>query len=243
MTTNDNLGGVFFGRTLLQQRGSIGGSRYVFVKLQGNKNDLVFPTYGGQLKNPFRTAGKIFAGDLFEYRTNDKGEKPTVYLLKTFEVAKETSDTTVMIKRDGYRHIPCVGDVLMKAPDTFDAQGAAYTVTAVTASTETAEGDVWKITLNTALGSLVKGDILVEADKEHASEAKMIVQNPNSVAACDYDCLYTPVADTAKDDEFDAARYFITPALHGTMYVHRMSPMPKVVLGINKSRINGWFEI
>lgn len=243
MTTNDNLGGVFFGRTLIQQRGSIGGSRYVFVKVQGYKNELVFPTFGGRLMNPFKGAAKIYAGDLFEYRTDEKGQKPTVYLLKTFEVAKaSSSETTIMIVRDGYRHIPFVGDVLMKAPDTFDAKGTAYTVTAVESSVDSGK-DVWKVTLNTTLGELVEGDILVEADKEHASDASMLVKNPNTVAPCDYDCLYTPVASTASDEDFDAARYFVTPALHGTMYIHRMSPMPKVVLGINKSRINGWFEI
>ena len=48
-----NEKGVFMGRTLIQEKGSIGGSRFVFVKLQGVKNELVFPTFGAILQNPF----------------------------------------------------------------------------------------------------------------------------------------------------------------------------------------------
>lgn len=236
----ENLfGGVFAGTVLRQTDGVLGGARSVFVKLGGDKNDLVFPTFGGQLKNPFKGMAKIYAGDLMEYRTDEKGEKPEIYLLKTYEVAKATSDTTVLVYRDGFRHIPFVGDVLMKAPDTFATQGAAYTVTAVE---ETVEGSdkVWKLTLNTALGSLAKNDILVEADAENASTAKMLVQNINAVAPCDYDCFYTPAEGGSS---FKGARYFMTPALHGTMYIHKMSPVPEAALALNKSRVNGWYEL
>mgnify|MGYP003311745762 CR=1 FL=1 len=75
-----NFGGVFTGTTLLQEHGAIGGARSVFVKLFGTKNELVYPTHGGYLKNAFKQGGKIFAGDLFEYRTDDKGENPVLVL-------------------------------------------------------------------------------------------------------------------------------------------------------------------
>lgn len=235
-----NFGGVFLGSTLIQTSGVIGGAKSVFVKLQGNKNDLVYPTFGGMLQNPFKGPAKIFAGDLFEYRTDENGENPKLYLLKTFKVAKATSagtDTSIFIERDGYKHIPFVGDVLMKAPATFETTGAAYTLTAVEATTDSGK-DVWKITFNTALGELAAGDILVEAAEENAS-GSMLVQNPNTVADKDFDMFYTPATDSNKK----GARYNLTPALHGTMYIHKMSPMPAVVLGVNKSRVNGWFEI
>ena len=46
--------GYLPGRALVQARGSIGGHRYVFVKLQmSGKDALVFPTSGGIVKNPF----------------------------------------------------------------------------------------------------------------------------------------------------------------------------------------------
>lgn len=235
-----DFGGVFLGTALRQTSMTFGGMRDVFVKLQGVKNDLVSPTFGGQLKNPFPGFAKIFAGDLFEFRLDDKGENPEVYLLKTYEVAKETSDTTVFIVRDGYRHIPFVGDKLMKAPEAFGTAGTAYTVTAVEETVDESK-DVWKLTLNTALGSLTAGDVLVEADKEHASEAKMLVQNVNAVAPCDYDIFGQP--STGKTDEFEKTRYYLTPALHGTMYISKMSPMPAVVKALNKSRVNGWYEL
>ena len=86
MATKDNMTGVFLGRTLVQQHGEIGGARSVFVKLQGNKNELVFPTFGGQIKNPFKGQAKLYAGDLCEYRTDENGVKPQIFILKTFEV-------------------------------------------------------------------------------------------------------------------------------------------------------------
>lgn len=239
---NQNFGGVFLGTTLIQKSGEFGGARYVFVKLQGQKNDLVFPTFGGQLKNPFPGMAKIYAGDLFEYRTDENGENPEIYLLKTYEVAKNTtgaSDTEIFIVRNGYRHIPFVGDVLMKAPAAFGTAGAAYAVTAVEETTDSGK-DVWKVTLGTTLGTLAEGDILVEAAEANAS-ANMLVQNINAVAPCDYDIFNMP--SSGKTSDFDKARYFMTPALHGTMYISRMSPVPDVVLELNKSRINGWFEL
>lgn len=241
----EGLRGNFFGRTLVQQRGEIGGARDVFVKLGGLKNDLIFPTFGGRVMNPFKGQAKIYAGDLIEYRTNDKGVNPEIYLLKTYKVAKATSDTTIEIVRDGYKHIPFVGDVLMKAPDTMGGTGAAYTVTAVTKSDRGGDASnekVWVLTVNTALGSLVKGDVLVEAEEENAS-GSMIVQNINAVAPCDYDFLHSDPSDPANEEsEFDKARYYMTPALGGLMYKHKMSPVPTCVeKACNEVKVNGWF--
>lgn len=239
---NNIFGGVFNGIVLNQREGDTGGSRPVFVKLQGDKDDLVFPTFGAQLKNPSQGISKIFAGDLMEFRTDEKGESPELYLLKTFEVAKATSaatDTEIYIVRDGYRHVPCIGDVLMKAPDTLESTGAAYAVTAVEETTDSGI-DVWKVTFGTALGTLAKGDVLVEGTESGAS-ATMLVKNINSVAPNDYDVFYWP--STGKTTEFDKARYFMTPALAGTMYRHLMSPVPPVFEKFNLANINGWFRV
>lgn len=242
----EGYNGSFYGRTLVQKRGSIGGARDVFVKLADIKNDLVFPTFGGRIMNPFKGVAKIYAGDLIEYRTDDKGVNPEIYLLKTYQVAKNSSsETTFQIVRDGYKHVPFVGDILMKAPDSIDGTGAGYTVTAVVAKKggDTGKEDVWEITVKTTLGELNKGDILVEAKEENAS-AKMLVQNINAVAPCDYDFLYENVSNPAdEEDEFDAARYFMTPALGGLMYRWKMSPVPKCVEVFNKATVNGWFKI
>ena len=234
--------GVFLGKTLLQRRGEIGGARYVFVKLQGNKNELVFPTFGCKIMNPFKGTAKMYAGDLIEYRYNDGKKGATGYILKTYVVNKATStsaDTVIYLTRDGYKHIPFVGDVLMKAPATIDGTGTAVTVTKVEPTVEESN-DVWKVTLSATLADLKVNDILVEA-VEAGSDKKPMVTNPNAMCPADYDFLYEP---STGDSDFDGARYFMTPVLHGTAYIDRMSPMPKSVLDArNKSLVTGWFEL
>ena len=106
--------GVFLGKTLLQRRGEIGGARYVFVKLQGNKNELVFPTFGCKIMNPFRGTAKMYAGDLIEYRYNDGQKGATGYILKTYVVAKNTTngtDTEIYIVRVSFHTSFCVSTV------------------------------------------------------------------------------------------------------------------------------------
>lgn len=240
MATKDNYTGYFAGRTLVQQHGSIGGARSVFVKLQGNKNELVFPTFGGQVKNPFKGRAKLYAGDLVEYRTNDDGVKPEIFILKTYEVKEKTTNSkTVKLVRDGYKHIPFVGDIIGIAPDTLGGTMTGVTVTGVTATTDT-----WTLTLSAVISANV-GDVLVEATKE-GEEATMVVANINAVCSCDYDFLYEPVAATNLTEEnadYENARYFFTPCLGGLMYTKKMSPMPACVKALNTSKVNGWFKV
>jgi hypothetical protein len=35
----------------------------------------------------------------------------------------------------------------------------------------------------------------------------------------------------------------MTPAMGGTMYVHKMSPMPQCVLDLNIANVEGWFGV
>ena len=230
--------GAFFGSVLLQADAKIGGARSVFVDLTGIKNELTMPTWGGQLKNPFPGPAKFYAGDLFELRFDDKGEKPELYLLKTYKV-KSQSTTTVKIYRDGYSHIPFVGDVLMVAPETIGGTGKAYTVQSVVAEQDGGV-DVLTLTFNTALDTATDGDVLVEAKSENAT-GEMLVKTINCVAPCDGDFVYTPT--TSANNTTSAARLFYTPVMHGTMYIHKMSPLPDCVLALNKSRFNGWYEV
>lgn len=221
--------GVLLGRTLIQQRGELGGARAVFVKLQGVKNELVSPTFGGQLKNPFKGVAKIYAGDLFEFRTDEKGVNPELYILKTYKV-KSVSGSTVTLYKDGYKHIPFVGDKLGVAPEEIGGEMTSATVTAVKS-----EANTWVLTVSGTI-SASDGDILVEAD----GSGKMLVKDINAVAPCDYDFVYNPAAD---EDDYEGARYHITPALGGLMYIHKMSPLPECVLALNKCNINGWFKV
>lgn len=231
--------GSFLGRTLISESGEMGGSRFVFVKLQGQKNELVFPTFGGELKNPFKTGGKFFAGDLLEFRANEYGLEPSIYLLKTFVVkSQDGSDKTkVTLVRDGYKHIPCVGDILMKAPAVIGGTGTAYKITSVEVNSTTGN---WDIQFGTSIGDLTEGDILVEG-KEEGTGKEMLVKNINAVAPCDYDVLYPGNGTTSNVS--GQARYLFTPALGGLMYIHKMSPMPQCVLDLNRCNVNGWFYV
>lgn len=237
MALSENYG-VNFGRVLVQHSGSIGGKRYVFVKQQGQgKNELVFPTFGCRLLNPFKGVAKFYAGDLVEYRIDGTG-----YILKTYEVAEnaEASATDVYIVRDGFRHIPFVGDILMKAPTSVTGTGTAHTVTAVE---ETSSNNVnyWKVTFDVAIGALTKGDVLVEGASAGASK-KMLVQNPNMQLPWDMDCVYNP-ANTTTNNDFENAKYLFDPILSELSYVAKMSPIPSCVKALNKSRVDGWFQI
>ena len=238
-------GGVFAGTTLIQAHGDVGGARYVFVKLQGNaKSSMTFPTVGGVVVNPFKGNAKIFAGDLLEYNpgiTEDVGA--TVKIIKTYAVAKATTgatDTEILIERNGYRHIPFVGDIIMAAPSKLTGTGTGATVTAVEKATDDTAGDVWKLTLSGAIGALKQGDVLVEATSADA-KATPVVTNPNTYAMCDYDFIFNPAAS---DDDFEGARYLMTPCLASPstiLYADRMSPLPPAVKALNKSLVPGWF--
>lgn len=236
--------GVFAGTVLIQAHGSLGGSRNVFVKLQtSSKNGLVYPTVGGVLTNPFKGNAKIFAGDLIEYNPGIEGDKgATVKILKSYEVAANASETTeVLIVRDGFKHIPFVGDFLMAAPEDFETEGTAVTVTAVEKTTDGSAGDVWKLTLS---GNITanKGDVLVEASAGSGTVAAMVT-NPNAYAPCDFDFVYNPAATT---DEFEGARYLFTPCLAGpytVLYANKMSPVPPAVSAMNTSKVKGWFAL
>jgi len=232
--------GVMYGRALVSTNRKLGGARHVFVPIGGMHNELVYAPFGGRLMNPFKGAAKLYAGDLFYLELDDKAENPKLYALKTYEVVS-ASGTTLNIVRDGYHHIPFVGDVLTVAPDTLGGQGSPLTVTAVKKTTEAVDGknvDVWALTLSAA-ATANKGDILVDCD----AEGNMFVKDINAVAPYDYDFVYNPAADPTDDESYEDARYLITPVLGGRMYTHRMSPMPKCVLDTNTAKINGWFEV
>lgn len=229
--------GYFGGRTLVQQSGTIGGARHVFYKIDEIKNELVHPYGGGQVKNPFPGAAKLFAGDLIEYRVNDKAESAEIFILKTYKVVSATG-TTVNIERTGYSHIPFVGDKLGVAPEKIG--GAMTTASVVAVSKSTVSGSpVWQLTLDKALSGAKKDDVLVEAD----AEDNMLVKRINAIAPWDMDFMWSQAADPTDEDDFESARYFLTPVLRGKMYIHRMSVLPKCVLDLNISNIEGVFVV
>ena len=234
--------GVFNGRTLIQAGTTFGGSRHVFVKLGGQYGGVVYPTIGCLIMNPFKGAAKAFAGDLIEFRTKDNGDGGEGYILKTFLVSEDATAaaTEIKIVRDGYKHIPFVGDILMIGQKNFTTKAKGVTVTAV----EVAEdGKTWVITVSEALGTAVKADdVLVEA-AEAGANVLPLVTNPNAYFPGDADFIYNPNVGNSK---YEKARYFYTPALamgQAFLYTNRMSPLPPAVKALNESKVNGWFLI
>lgn len=247
--------GVFRGTQLIQKRGNIGGFKNVFVALQGFKNELIFPTFGAAIANPFRGAAKLFAGDLAEYRTDANGKNPKYYILKTYK-AVSASSTTINILRDGYKHIPFVGDSIMIAPDKIGGSGTAVRITAVTETTVTISETVypvWQLTVsaNSLASAISNGTILVESEPVASTDTSatkaMMVKAINSVVDCDYDMLEKPSLTYGNTDpadtNFDDARYHVSFALGGLMYTEKMSPMPQCVRDLNRSSVNGWFKV
>ena len=241
-TRQANGGAVFTGRTLIQAHGSIGGHKNVFVKLvKGSKDALCYPTTGGILKNPFKGRAKIYAGDLIEYTPNiNNTTGAEVKILKFYEAAKEatSSDVTIKIVRDGYSHIPFVGDNIMVGQKDFTTKAKAVSVTRVEKSTETGV-DVWILTLSETLGvTIKKGDILVEAAGTGASVLPMVT-NPNSYADKDMDFPYD-----VNMEGVDELEYMLTPALaqeDTVIDLVAIGNLPPAVLALNKSRVKTWF--
>lgn len=232
---NERYVGVFRGRKTIQNSGTIGGARSVFVKLQGNKNELVYPTFGGYIMNPPKGAPfKFYAGDLVWYKTDENGVNPEIYILKTYQVVS-ASGTTVNILNDGFKHVPFVGDKLGVAPDEIGGEMTAVTVTAVS-NAEVGGKKVWAVTTSEALTTNAD-DVLVEADADN----NMLVKNINAVTPVDLDMFDAGIAVDA--DDYDGARYSFTPALGGLMYTNKMSPLPECVKKLNLSKVNGWFKV
>lgn len=233
--------GVNMGRTLVQATGEIGGIKHIFVKLQkSGKDALVYPTVGGVVTNPFLGRAKAYAGDLIEYNPGiTEDTSATVKIFKTYEVATAASDsTTVEIVRNGYRHAPFIGDILMVAPDTIDGTGTPSTVTAVSVTTNSEGTKIWSVTVDTAI-TADAGAVLVEAD----SDGNPIVTNPNAFLDKDYDFFYDP---SSSIDEVSGARYLLTPVIAGEdvkLYTAKMQPLPDTVSALNASKIDGWFNL
>lgn len=234
-------GMVSHSATIVQAEGSVGGTRYVFEQLEALiKNAFVHPPIGGKLVNPFKGPAKIYAGDLIEhdlgFTASDENQGATIKILKTYAVAKATSaatDKTIYIVRNGFVHIPFVGDNIMVGQKDFTTKSKGVTVTAVEATTDTTAGDVWKVTLSDALGDLKVGDVLVEASGVGATVLPMVT-NPNCFAPCDNDLPYYD----AGGDNYHKPRTNINFCMLNpdcVMWLDRMGPVPPAVKAMNKS--------
>lgn len=241
-------GGHFGGRTLIQAHGKIGGHRSVFINLvSGNKDEFVYPPFGGVIKNPFKGRAKTYAGDFCEYDPDTYGMNggQTVKILKYYELAKKakTTDTNIFVVNDGYHHIPFAGDNIMEAHPDFTQKSLGVTITAVEKATEGGK-DVWKLTLSEALSVEIDvGKILVEA-KEAGKDVAPMVTNPNAYFDRDNDFFYDPNLSSNVEDG-EGAQYSYTPALikdsRVILNLAKCNKLPPAVLAMNTRTEKGWF--
>ena len=209
------------------------GGKFVWWK-DANHEERSNVLYGSTIANPYKGFGYAFAADLYEYRLWKPG-----FLLKTFKVAKATTagtDTTLYVDGSGYSHIPEVGNVLMKAPDTVETTGQSGKVTAVAYDASTQR---FSVTVDVAIGGLLTTDILVEAAGTVASAAaKPLVTNPNTVVEVDTQFMPSDPMYGIDDVTFQINTVYGLAA-----WIDRMQPLPKYVLAKNRSYIDGIFEI
>lgn len=214
------------------------GGKFVWWK-DANHEERSNVLYGSTIANPYKGFGYAFAADLYEYRLREPG-----FLLKTFKVAKATADdaNTLYVDGSGYSHIPEVGNVLMKAPDTVETPGQSGKVTSVEFDEENKQ---FILTVDTAIGTLTIDDILVEAaDSEGnvaiaaADNATVLVKNPNTFIEVD-----TQFAPTDGRWGVTDVRHNINTVYGKRAFVERMQPLPKYVLAKNRNYIEGVFEI
>ena len=237
---------AFFFETSRQVR----GGKHVWVK-DSNGEARGNVLLGGNIKNPNKGFGKLYAAQLLQY-TPGLG----CYIFRSFALKAQASSnaTDYYITGDGYGDAPEVGMVVMVAPE-------AVKVETLTANTETGAvtknvadytgqsakitavvydkaNEQFKITLDNTLGALSAGAILVEAQgTEKSASAKVLVPNPNIFVEADEELLPT------EGYGFENANYSISGVYNKQAWIARMQPLPKYVLAKNKSNIDGIFWI
>ena len=162
------------------------GGKHVWVK-DSNGEQRGNVLLGGTILNPNKGFGKLFAAQLVQY-TPGQG----CYIFRSFEVSTataEATDTTIYVKGDGYSDAPEVGMLLMKAPSAATGTGKSGKVTAVSFDEA---NEKFTITLDSAIGALAVGDILVEAKgSAAAASAEVLVPNPNTFVEADRELMPT----------------------------------------------------
>lgn len=209
------------------------GGKWVWVK-DSNGEQRGNVLLGGTILNPNKGFGHLWAAQLVQY-TPAQG----CLIFRSFAVAENAgaSATTIKVAGDGYSDIPEVGMLLMVAPDNVATAGQSTKVTAVNYD---ATNEVFEVTVDTALGALTAGDILVEAtgdDGEASDKDVVLVPNPNTFIEADRDLLPT------EGYGFENANYSISTVYNKQAWIARMQPLPDYVLAKNRSYIDGIFWI
>lgn len=231
------------------------GGRWVWVKDSNgeNRNNILL---GGTIANPNKGFGHLWAAQLMQYTP---GQPMLIFRSFKLKADAAANATTIYIDGDGYSDAPEVGQYLMVAPDATEvvSMAADTTTGAVTVTKTTYTGTYAKVTgvtydetnqkfevtlenkLSTA--KIDAGTILVEADKakdtESTGSAPVLCPKPNVFNEADRDMLPTDGYG------FQNANYSVSGVYNKQAWIAKMQPLPKYVLALNKSLIEGIFWI
>ena len=231
------------------------GGKWVWVK-DGNGEQRSNVLLGGTILNPNKGFGHLWAAQLVQYTP---GEGCLIFRSFAVNADAASSATTIYLNGDGYSDIPEVGMYLMVAPESLAVEtftsgtGGAITATVseytgtyakVTAVEFDEENERFAVTVDTALGALSAGDILVEADAEAdaaldspTGSCGVLVPNPNTFIEADRDLMPT------EGYGIQNANYSIGTVYNKQAWIARMQPLPGYVLEKNRSYIDGIFWI
>jgi hypothetical protein len=231
------------------------GGRWVWVKDSNgeNRNNILL---GGTIANPNKGFGHLWAAQLMQYTP---GQPMLIFRSFKLKADAAANATTIYIDGDGYSDAPEVGQYLMVAPDATevvsmeaDTETGAVTVTKttytgtyakVTGVTYDETNQKFEVTLENKLSSakIDAGTILVEADKakdtESTGSAPVLCPKPNVFNEADRDMLPTDGYG------FQNANYSVSGVYNKQAWIAKMQPLPKYVLALNKSLIDGIFWI
>ena len=231
------------------------GGKWVWVK-DGNGENRNNILLGGTIANPNKGFGHLWAAQLMQYTP---GQPMLIFRSFKLKADAAANATTIYIDGDGYSDAPEVGQYLMVAPDatevvsmTADTTTGAVTVTKttytgtyakVTGVTYDETNQKFEVTLENKLSTakIDAGTILVEADKakdtESTGSAPVLCPKPNVFNEADRDMLPT------EGYGFQNANYSVSGVYNKQAWIAKMQPLPKYVLALNKSLIDGIFWI
>lgn len=185
-------------QTLFTTASKIRGGKAVWFKDAGNERRGSVPL-GSTIANPYKGMGYAFAADLYEFKLNQSG-----YLLKTFLVTDDASNSTsIYVNGDGYSHVPEVGNVIMKAPDSLVVESF---VTSADAGTKQ------KIKITFTAGCSANGNVTIGLDGTETAVAVTTAATTAAAVAALVGAASFPnytVSYTASNDyvEFTADNY------------------------------------
>lgn len=227
------------------------GGKFVWVK-DSNGEDRRNVLLGGTILNPNKGLGHLWAAQLMQYTPNEG-----VLIFRSFALKANAAAnaTEYVINGDGFSDAPEVGMVVMVAPESLtvttmeaDTSTGAVTTTVADYTGQSAKitdvvydaaNEKFTITVDNTLGELSAGAILVEATgTAKSASAKPLVTKPNIWNEADRDLL-----PTDGSFGFENANYSASGVYDKQAWIARMQPLPKYVLALNKSLIDGIFWI